>query len=109
MSYVTVKRKNEFDLFSIIPSGECPSNWIISNNGTGCYFVSYIRLNFANANLWCMKSQGRLIEIVNANICSMLQSINVIDFSLNNFYWIGLREIGANMSLFYFYFLQSNV
>jgi hypothetical protein len=109
MSYVTVKRKNEFDLISIISSGECPSNWIISNNGTGCYFVSYIRLNFTNANLWCMGNQGRLIEIVNANIFSMLQSIKVFGFSLNNFYWIGLREIGANMSRFYFYLLKSNI
>ncbi|CAF0721364.1 unnamed protein product [Adineta steineri] len=79
---------------------ECPSNWIVSNNGTGCYFVSSIQLNFVDANLWCMKSQGRLIEISNQNIFLTLQLIQDFHFNLNYFYWIGLREIGPNKNIY---------
>ena len=48
-----------------------------------------------------MKSQSRLIEILNANIFLTLQSISEFSFTLTNFYWIGLREIGANQSSFF--------
>ena len=82
-------------------SGECPPNWVVSNSGTSCYFISYIQLNFTDANLWCMENQGRLMEILNENIFLALQSIKKISSTLNSFYWVGLREIGANKSEFF--------
>ncbi|UJR38031.1 hypothetical protein I4U23_030713 [Adineta vaga] len=79
---------------------ECPPNWIISNEGTSCYFVSHTNLNFTDANLWCMKSQSHLIEISNENIFISLQEISTLKFSLTNLYWIGLREIGPNKNIY---------
>lgn len=76
--------------------GECPPNWIVGNDGTGCFFVSQIQLNFTDANIWCQNSQSRLIEIVETKLFTALQTLKNFRFRLNDFFWIGLREIGPN-------------
>lgn len=55
-----------------------------------------------------MKSQSRLVEIINENLFNTFQSIKEFKFNLFNFYWIGLREIGANKSLSIRFHIQTN-
>lgn len=97
MSYVNFDQaKNIFSLAFF--QGECPPYWKISASGTHCYFISYIRLTFTDAHLWCMERNSRLIEISNDEIFHALQSSQDSGLIWKNFYWIGLREIGENKS-----------
>ena len=91
-------KENFFDWFLLETLGECPSNWFVGNNGKGCFFVTHTQLNFTDANLWCHSSQGRLLEISQNDLFVALQSTTQFSFRVNDFYWIGLRETGPNLS-----------
>ena len=94
-----VESKGIFVVRSSSNLGECPPNWLVGNNGTGCYFVSATtQLNFTDASSWCQSSQSRLIEIVETKLFDALQSLNDFHFRLNDFFWVGLRELGPNRS-----------
>ncbi|CAF3386165.1 unnamed protein product [Rotaria sp. Silwood2] len=79
---------------------ECPPNWIVGNNSTGCYLVSSTDLTFTDASQWCITSESRLIEILNENIFRTLQSIKDFSFNVTKTYWIGLRETGSNTNIY---------
>ena len=109
MLYVSNAWVNSQKILLLVILVECPPNWLVGNNGTSCYFPSYTRLNFTDANLWCQASQSRLLEITNGNLFTALQSNNQSNLYINHSYWIGLREVGPNRSRSLLFHVQCTV